>query len=148
MKTFCKGICLVLCLLHGSFAWAQSRITDDYKIYDNMGTLSIEMFGRFLSENRAQIHTAAVLKACSMEGLAQAVESKIRDRKFEAQLKELIQSGKFSEYPPYAFLQAQSGANSMAVGYMIGYREAASLNSQKKALCEVAVDSANRLLGK
>lgn len=137
-------------LAPSSTAMAQERSGEIYKTYEKIGLLGTDMYLSFATKYSAHMRTAAILKACSMDGLAKMVEAKIADRQFVKILREFIEAGKFLKLPQYAMLSAQAVANGMVVAYSLGFedsvRVAVADQSKKQAICNAAVSSSNKLV--
>jgi len=130
-------------------AFAQSdKVASDFETYEKIGPIAYEMSLQFLDKNIAAIRTVAVLRYCSKDGLAKAVEGKEIDRSFKEKLGQLIKSRRFDGLPEYSILEAQAAANNFVIGYNFGFEAALKLagGSQKGALCEVAITAANKIL--
>lgn len=122
----------------------------DLEAYDKIKPIVAEMAAQFLDQNIAAIRTAGILKYCSKDGLAKAVEEKEIDRMFTKKLAQLIKTGRFAGLPAYSYLEAQAAANNFVVGYNMGFEAALKFvgDAQKQDLCAAATDAANKILAK
>jgi hypothetical protein len=121
--------------------------SEDYKVYEAARDLGTRMFGEFMKKNGLALRTAIILTACSKHSQASAVEAKIVDRQFVAQIDHFVKTGEFRDLPCNSILHTQSVANSLVAGYQIGYQDAVGMTINDKAgACGAATESANRLL--
>jgi hypothetical protein len=91
-------------------AQSDKSADDDYRTYEKTQVLAAELFANFLKENIATLRVSALLKHCQKEGLANAVDAKLIDRKLTDKITALIAEGRFDGLPPYAAYEAQSAA--------------------------------------
>jgi hypothetical protein len=152
MSKFLMAMLLGAAILQSpAVAQSKNETDDDYETYQKTRQLGLEMFKQYLDKNGAAIRISAVLKSCSKDGLAKAIEDKETDRNFMEIITTFIRLGKFSDLPSYAVLQTQSAAYALIVGYGIGYQEAVELNvgtPNETMVCGAAVDAANKVLAK
>jgi hypothetical protein len=143
-------ICVVLTVPSMAQAQSDTSHDEDFRTYEKTQELAKVMFSEFLHENFVKVRVSALLTYCEKEGLANAVNDKLVDRKLKDKLIDLIHQGKFDDLPRYATLEAQATANAMIAGYSAGILDGLGLgvDNSKSSTCAAAVDEANKILRK